>query len=51
MGLGPSQDTPQDRESRKLVAESLAKGLLDAQRPYCMFETHLSGEPAASLAA
>lgn len=51
MGLGSGQDSPQDRESRKLVAECLEKGLLDAQRPYCMFEMNLGEDLKAALAA
>jgi L-ascorbate metabolism protein UlaG (beta-lactamase superfamily) len=52
MGLGPSGDTPQDRESRKLLDDVRQRGFLDAQRPFCTFETYLnSGAAAAARAA
>lgn len=51
MGLGPGTDSPQDREAQKLLAEVTQKGFLDAQRPYCMFETYLGAEQSMERAA
>lgn len=51
MGLGPAEDSPQNRESKKLLEEVIAKGFQDAQRPYCMFETYTGAGRASSACA
>lgn len=41
MGLGLKPDSPQLRESNRVLAEARARGFAEALRPYIMFETVL----------
>jgi L-ascorbate metabolism protein UlaG (beta-lactamase superfamily) len=41
MGLGPSPDSPQMKETRKVLNEAREKNFIAAERPYGMFETCL----------
>lgn len=42
MGLGPSEDSIQGRESNKLISKTQEKGFVEAKRLYGRYEIHLS---------
>lgn len=43
MGLGPSENSPQLKEARNVLAWATDRNFIDARRPYGMYETHLDG--------